>query len=128
MYDDVIECLDALAHLHLGIISNGERETQIAKLEKFALTKRFATVVLAGEVGLAKPDPAIFQHACQKAGYAPEQCLFVGDNFAADVLGGSNARLLPVYLKRNPDHKQEGEHLHSTISTLRNLPSIVQSA
>ncbi|MCA1784179.1 MAG: HAD family phosphatase [Intrasporangiaceae bacterium] len=44
-----------------------------------ALEDHFDTLVISGEVGLRKPDPAIYHLACQRAERAPEQCVFVDD-------------------------------------------------
>jgi len=43
---------------------------------------RLAGVVVSGEVGLVKPDPAIFELACRRFGYAPGDWLFVDDSAA----------------------------------------------
>jgi 2-haloacid dehalogenase len=57
--------------------------------EKFLLTrpkheffKVFDHIVVSGEVGLVKPDPAIFELALQRVGRRPEQCLFIDDSAA----------------------------------------------
>jgi epoxide hydrolase-like predicted phosphatase len=39
----------------------------------------FDTVVLSGEVGMRKPEEAIFLHAAQTLGLAPDECVFVDD-------------------------------------------------
>jgi len=48
-------------------------------------------VVVSGDEGLIKPDPAIYRLACARAGLQPEQLLFVDDSAAniaaADALG-----------------------------------------
>lgn len=41
---------------------------------------RFAdVVVISAEVGVEKPDPAIFRLACDRLGVAPQECAFVDD-------------------------------------------------
>lgn len=44
-------------------------------------------IIVSSEVGFEKPDPRIFQAALQVAGAAPEECLYVGDNYYDDVIG-----------------------------------------
>lgn len=44
-------------------------------------------LVLSYEVGLAKPDPAIFHLVCERLGFAAQEILFVGDTPAADIEG-----------------------------------------
>ena len=39
----------------------------------------FDTVVLSGEVGMRKPEEAIFRHAAQTLGLPPEDCVFIDD-------------------------------------------------
>jgi epoxide hydrolase-like predicted phosphatase len=51
----------------------------------------FDVVVLSGQVGLRKPDPAIFLLTCDRLGVAPQDCVFVDDlahNVAAAVQVG----------------------------------------
>jgi putative hydrolase of the HAD superfamily len=45
-------------------------------------------VVLSCAVGLRKPDPRIYQLACERLGVEPGECLFVGDG-ANDELAGA---------------------------------------
>lgn len=44
-------------------------------------------LVLSYEVGLAKPDPAIFHLVCEKLDLSPAEILFVGDTQSADIDG-----------------------------------------
>ncbi|MPZ97419.1 MAG: HAD-IA family hydrolase [Propionibacteriales bacterium] len=51
----------------------------------------FDVVVISGEVGLRKPEPAIFTLVCRRLGVAPAECVFVDDQAhnveAAEALG-----------------------------------------
>lgn len=62
-------------------------------------------MVLSYEVGLAKPDPAIFHLVCYKLGLAPAEVLFVGDTPSADIEGpraiGMPAMLISEFMSRN---------------------------
>ena len=44
-------------------------------------------VILSYEVGLVKPDPAIFHQVCDRLGLQPAEIQFVGDTMSADVEG-----------------------------------------
>jgi 2-haloacid dehalogenase len=46
---------------------------------KFTFLKWFDQMIISGEVGLAKPDKAIFMLAAQRVGRAPADCLFIDD-------------------------------------------------
>lgn len=62
-------------------------------------------LVLSYEVGLAKPDPAIFHLVCEKLGLPPEEILFVGDTPSADIEGpravGMPAMLISEFMSRD---------------------------
>lgn len=44
------------------------------------LTGSFDVVVISGEVGLRKPDPAIFRLTAERLGVEPPRCVFVDDH------------------------------------------------
>ncbi|MDX1530555.1 MAG: HAD-IA family hydrolase [Rhodothermales bacterium] len=73
----------------VGILTNGFREVQHAKLDRFpVLRERAEAIVISEEVGVMKPQPGIFQHAAEEAGVRPERILYVGDSLHSDVEGG----------------------------------------
>lgn len=85
----------------LGVVSN--RSTPFAgELEKMGLAGYFDFVLAAGEVNAWKPEPGIFVHALQRCAFKPEETVYVGDNYYADVVGAQNAGLLPVLI--DPQH------------------------
>ncbi len=43
------------------------------------LTELFDAVVLSSDVGMVKPDPAIFSYTCEKIGLEPHECMMVDD-------------------------------------------------
>ncbi len=43
------------------------------------LRASFDDLVISGEVGLRKPDPAIYRLAAERLGIAPEECVFIDD-------------------------------------------------
>jgi putative hydrolase of the HAD superfamily len=55
----------------------------------------FDTVVISGEVGLRKPDPAIYVLAADRLGLPPERIVFV-DDLAANVRGAVEAGMVGV--------------------------------
>lgn len=88
------EIVAALApRYRLGVISNGYRDSQRPRLHAAGLAGYFQAVVISGEVGWAKPDPAIFRHALAQLGVTPEESLYVGDSLSHDLRGALNAGL-----------------------------------
>jgi len=81
----------------LGCISNNWGNTA-GWCRQFELHDYFDTMVDSAVVGSVKPEKKIFQVAMDELGLAPEQCVYVGDNYAWDVLGSHNAGMRPVWL------------------------------
>jgi putative hydrolase of the HAD superfamily len=102
LYPDVLPMLDSIAGRHvLGLVSNGNSHP-----DRCGLRGRFSFVILAQNVGVEKPDPAIFQAACREADCSAEELMHIGDSLDTDVAGARRAGALSVWLNRDrkPNH------------------------
>jgi putative hydrolase of the HAD superfamily len=108
LYPDALPCLDALAGESLGVISNGGSDQQRRKLAILGIGDRFDTVLISGDLGRAKPDPAIFLRACELAGLELADCVYVGDRLDTDARAATRAGMRGVYLDRK-DLNREGD-------------------
>jgi FMN phosphatase YigB (HAD superfamily) len=79
----------------LGVVSNRDKPYQ-SEIEGFGMGEYFHFSLAAGEVNSWKPEPGIFEHAIKMSGTTPEQTLYIGDNYFADVIGARRAGLQPV--------------------------------
>ena len=91
----------------LGVVSNGFADVQYKKLAALRVDQHFRCVVLSGELGVAKPDPAIFHDAAGRLGASPGQCLYVGDSYLDDVVGAKTAGMCACWF--NPCGRPAGE-------------------
>ncbi len=67
------------AGFRTAILSNmGEELLQFMRQE-FGWLGRFDHHTWSCELGIAKPDPAIYRHTCEKLGVAPHSALFLDD-------------------------------------------------
>lgn len=55
-------------------------------------------IVDSGRVGSEKPDTKIFRIALQRAGVEPTAVVHVGDMVSTDVIGASDAGIIPIHL------------------------------
>ena len=69
----------AAAGAPLYALSNWPADTFWVARERFAVLRVFRDVVVSGEVGLAKPDPAIYALALERFGLAAGEAVFVDD-------------------------------------------------
>ena len=87
----LIERLEARG-VPLYALSNMPAEVWPTMLAEFPLLTRFRHTVVSGEIGLVKPDPAIYAHTLKMLGDpAPSDVFFIDDSekniAAADALG-----------------------------------------
>ena len=79
----------------LGVASNRSKSYR-EQLESLSLDGYFQCAVAAGEVNSWKPDPGIFQLALCELDSQPDETVYVGDNYYADVVGAQRAGLQPI--------------------------------
>ncbi len=79
---DVVAIVDELrgTGVRLYVLSNSSAETVPRSASVLELLARFDGVLLSGEVGLLKPDPAIYALAVDRFGLDPSATLFVDDS------------------------------------------------
>lgn len=117
---DVLAELKEAGYL-LGVISN--RDLPFAEeLKQMDLDSYFQLSVSGGEAGFKKPEAGIFQYTLARAGLQPEETMYVGDNYFADVVGARNAGVHPVLLDIGGIFHQPG---CPSIQSLAELPGIV---
>ena len=93
------EALEAFksAGYRLAIVSNAEGQVE-ADAKRFGLAPYFDAIIDSHVVGVAKPDPRIFQIALERLGVAADEVRFAGDIYSIDVEGaraaGIEARLV----------------------------------
>ncbi len=81
----------------VGLVSNRHRPLDKVVAE-LGLEGIFAFTLAAGEINVWKPDPAIFHQVMARTKLRPEHCIYVGDNYYADVVSARAAGLCPVLL------------------------------
>lgn len=98
------ELLEAVRrHARVAIVTNNLLEEQQDKLQYCALAPFVDVLIASEDVGVSKPDPAIFQIALERAGVRAEDAVMVGDSWANDVAGAARAGIRAVWF--NPDRK-----------------------
>lgn len=81
----------------LAIVTNGAVSSQQAKVDHAGLADLVDQVLISEAEGVRKPDPIIFQRAVDRLGVQPAECVFVGDNPAADIGGARNVGMKTIW-------------------------------
>jgi putative hydrolase of the HAD superfamily len=104
LFADVLPALARLAaRWPIVALTNGNADVHRVP----GLGQHFHAALSAGDLGLAKPAPAVFAAACQRAGALPARTLHVGDDPALDVDGALAAGLQAAWVRR-PDLPANG--------------------
>jgi len=80
-----------------GLISNCTEEVALVWHES-PFAGLIDVVVLSATAGCMKPDPRIYQLACEQLGLEPNECLFVGDGANDELRGAQEVGMTPVLI------------------------------
>lgn len=70
----------------LGVLTNGGSENQRRKLKGLGVEDLFDEVVISQEVGISKPNPAIFELIVERLGTDFSSSVFFGDSLENDCI------------------------------------------
>jgi 2-haloacid dehalogenase len=68
------------AGYELHALTNWSAETFPHARERFAFLEWFDSILVSADVGLIKPDPAIFDLLLERIGRTPADCIYIDDN------------------------------------------------
>lgn len=94
-----LQQLQALGY-RLGLISNAAYGPFLSwTLAHFGLLDFFEHVVVSADVGIRKPDLKIFGIALDRMGLAPEETVYVGDDFTKDIAASKKAGMRAIWYR-----------------------------
>ena len=98
---DTIPVLRALKQNNkIGLVSNFDHPQHVRNmLVQYGIETFFDTIVISSEVGVKKPDPAIFSFALTQTGLLQNEVIYVGDT-DDDVAGATAAGIQPIFIAR----------------------------
>ena len=109
----------------LALISNFDHPPHVHRLlDELALRPFFDAVVVSGDIGVKKPDPAIFTPALEQTGLATDEAIFVGDSPEDDIAGARAAGLRPVLIQRSLD-PAESEWTEDGVRVVTRLREVI---
>lgn len=99
---DAIPVLRALGQRGplVGLVSNFDHPPHVQQLlGELGLARFFGTILVSGDVGVKKPDPAILRLAMDQMGLHSERTAYVGDS-DEDMQAALAAHVLPILIRR----------------------------
>jgi 2-haloacid dehalogenase len=89
---------DLAGRAALGLATNGIPEVQRGRLGCSGLASCFRTVLISGEIGIAKPDPRFFLLGAERLGLPLSEVLCVGDVPTTDIRGARAAGMASCWV------------------------------
>lgn len=118
IYDDTIETLQRVKAkgMVIGLISNTifPESAHKGELKRFGIKKYLDFTIFSSTFGVRKPHPDIFYQACNLAGFAPPECVFIGDRHVEDWAGPTKIGMSAI-LKLHPGREYPSQVLESAL-------------
>lgn len=83
--------------LRIGVVTNGPPDLQREKLEMTGLFEVVDAVAISGEIGVGKPDSAIFETVLEALDVAPKDAVMIGDSVERDMYGADAVGMASVW-------------------------------
>ncbi|UCH02463.1 MAG: HAD family hydrolase, partial [Candidatus Bathyarchaeota archaeon] len=101
LFPDALHVLSTLKRKYqLILVTNGPSDIQRQEIQDLHIAEYFDDIIVAGEVGYAKPDPKIFSHLLSKNTLPASQYLYVGNSQDDDLTSAHDAGLQVVWINR----------------------------
>jgi HAD superfamily hydrolase (TIGR01549 family) len=114
----------------VGVITNGDTATQVEKARRAGLIDLVATVCVSEEVGVYKPDPAIFRAAIERCGSDLSSAeatgaWMVGDAPGPDIGGAQGLGLRTIWMSRGRTWVVSGPEPEITVETIPQAVEVI---
>jgi putative hydrolase of the HAD superfamily len=113
------------AGVFLGMISNGSPAHQRMKYHALGLEAYIppARLLVSGDAGVHKPDPAIFHLYLEKMNLEAGECWYIGDSYENDIIPANKTGLHTILVRweEDPVHKtyEKAEQRFSSVEELK---------
>lgn len=111
----------------LGIIANQSLGTE-KRLSQWGLLKYFDRIAASAELGVAKPDKAIFEKAFMLADCTPIDAVMVGDRLDNDIIPAKSLGMKTIWIRKGLSIYQDiklanhiADHIIDTLSDLKEI-------
>jgi putative hydrolase of the HAD superfamily len=125
---DAVSALTAIKArgLRTGLISDCTHELP-AILPTLPVARLLDAKVFSVEIGICKPDPAIYLAACDQLDVSPEECIYLGDGGSRELSGATAVGMTAVRLAAPDlaDHLVFDQDMAFTGPSVRSLTELL---
>jgi len=108
LYQDALPVLESIrGRFKLGLVTNGLSCLQREKIQGVRIAPYFEAIAISGDLGIGKPQPAIFHAVLNPLGVRPDQALMVGNSIKADIGGAQAIGMKAILVDRGDPHGKD---------------------
>ncbi len=124
IFPEVPDALRELTrHFRIGVVANADHDYLMRCLDHNSL--RFDLLVDSETAGCYKPEPRIFQRACEALSVPAVEAVMVGDTPETDVRGAHREGLRAVWLNR--DHRDWPDNVIRPDAVIEELSQLLRA-
>jgi FMN phosphatase YigB (HAD superfamily) len=105
----------------MGIVTNGDPRVQNYKIDKLGIREYVETIIISEEANTKKPAEGVFFLAIAGLKLKPREILFIGHDPESDIMGSTDAGLIPVWIRRNREWARDYKRPKYIIDSLIEL-------
>lgn len=106
------------------VLTNGITQVQKRRLALSPIRDVISGVVISQEVGAAKPNPKLFDHALKQMGVPRGEALMIGDGVSSDIRGANNAGIDACWYNPAGKALPRGVHAEYVVDDIRDCVDI----
>jgi putative hydrolase of the HAD superfamily len=100
IFPDAIELLETLRESYkLALVTNGASDFQREKINGTDLGQYFDAIIVSGDLGTGKPDPAPFYAALAALDVNADEVVMIGNDKARDIAGADRAGIRSIWVQ-----------------------------
>ncbi|HAO61968.1 MAG TPA: noncanonical pyrimidine nucleotidase, YjjG family [Erysipelotrichaceae bacterium] len=112
--------------VRMAIITNGLTDVQEKRIRKSVIAHHFEVIAISEELGIAKPDPGIFQFIFDRMKIEDlSKVLMIGDSLYSDIQGGINAGIATCWYRSGDSRNPKGIQATHEIDDLDQILEIL---
>jgi FMN phosphatase YigB (HAD superfamily) len=110
----------------VGLISNAiDADALRTFLNRESWTDLFDSIIISGDVNMAKPSPEIFRMSLEELDLKPERSIYIGDRYEADILGPTSIGMHSIYIREHHTAGEPPEGITIPTSTITNILDLI---
>jgi len=104
IYPDAEKVIEELGKKYIiTMITNGASDLQWEKINRLGFKDKFNQIIVSQDLGHHKPSGVIFGEMAKRTNTAPDEMVYIGNDYRKDVLGAHGAGWNAVWVNRKDE-------------------------